>query len=125
MTPTYEQLPGFEAVYLEDSFVLDVAAHPGVVRIDIEVVLTPRHPRYQPPRAGEQYCYHRSSILFESVDHLSWTYGGLRPAVDADGETDFGGIDEFGHDGSRYVVTGDFGRLELDAGSCRLAFDGD
>lgn len=55
----YFDLRGFEAVYLEDSFVLGVTATPGLLVVDLDVVLTEDHPSYTPPPPEEHYCYRR------------------------------------------------------------------
>jgi hypothetical protein len=53
----YGDLPGFEHIYLEDSFVLDVEAHPGVVYVDVDAVLRESHPLYERPPASEMFAF--------------------------------------------------------------------
>ncbi|MEO6087136.1 MAG: hypothetical protein ABIQ18_28890 [Umezawaea sp.] len=109
----YSEIPGFENLYLEDSFVMDIVARPGELTIIAELVLTPGHHWYAPPKPGEQYCYRRGSIRFSPVSHLSWSHQGTPPAVDAGGESDFGGIDSLRVDGENYFLEGDWGQIEL------------
>ena len=78
----YWDLPGFENVYLEDSWVTGINATPGNVFIEVDLVLREKHPAYSPPRHGEQYCYHPATIRFEGVSALSWTAQGKPAAVD-------------------------------------------
>jgi hypothetical protein len=58
----YEDVPGFESLYLEDTFVLDVRVTPSSVVFEVEVVLLQAHRLYSEPSAGERYCYSRLSI---------------------------------------------------------------
>jgi hypothetical protein len=36
---------------------------------------------------------------------------------------DYRGIDEFGLDGSTYILVGNFGHLDIEAGSCDIMLD--
>ncbi|MCW8377675.1 hypothetical protein [Streptomyces justiciae] len=112
----YPQLSGFEGVHLENSFVLDLKAAPGRLTLDVELVLTPEHPAYRPPAPGEQNCYARARIDIPDVRSLTWTDQGTPPAVDASGETDYGGIDVLYWDGAAFHVEGDWGSIEVVSG---------
>ncbi|PUB31810.1 hypothetical protein C8K30_101327 [Promicromonospora sp. AC04] len=110
----YTTIPGFESVYLEDSWVLGIRAEPEHVSFEMEVVLNPSHAAYTPPVPGEQYCYRRAVIRFDRVEALSWTgQGVVLPAVDATGVQDFGSIDRFEAGPGEYVLEGDFGRVGI------------
>ena len=106
-------LPGFEYLYLEDSWVTGVHATPAQLEIAVDFVVREGHPEYAIPAPGEQYCYRSGSILFTGVTALRWDGQGGRPAVDASGELDYGSIDTFAHDGDLYTLAGDFGRIEV------------
>lgn len=109
----YWELPGLEHVYLEDSWVIQIMATPGTLQVDCEFVLTEDHTGYQPPRAGEMYCYARGALIFKNVVSLVWEQQGMPPALDAAGETDFGGIDAFSLDQGGFLLEGDFGNIRL------------
>ena len=68
----YAELAGFSSYYLEDSWVLDIEAHPGTLIVRLESVLLPEHPAYAPPPT-DAYCYRIGTIRFEGIEHLSWT----------------------------------------------------
>lgn len=106
-------LPGFEYLYLEDSWVTGVHATPAQLEIAVDFVVREGHPEYKIPAPGEQYCYRSGSILFTGVTGLRWDDQGWAPGVDASGELDYGSIDTFAHDGDLYTLTGDFGRIEV------------
>lgn len=110
---SYRQLVGFEHVHLENSFVLDIQASPGRLRLDVEVVLAPGHPDHRPPAPDELNCYARATIDFPNLRTLTWTGQGTPPAVDASGETDYGGIDTFFWDGTSFHLEGDWGVIDL------------
>lgn len=112
---SYWSLPGFEDLYLEDSWILAIESAESSLNLVVEFVLRESHPKYRAPREGEMYCYQRGRIRFEKVSALSWTGRKTVPAVDAGGEPDLGGFDEFEVAGNDFVLSGDFGRIELRA----------
>ncbi len=116
----YWNIPGFEGLYLDDSWVLSIEQSGDSLRIVIDLALSESHPEYRPPNPGEQYCYRKGSIDFEGIVALSWTGGGRPPTVDPDGEIDFGSIDGFEQHGSKYSISGDFGDIDVDAGSATV-----
>ncbi|MEV6173289.1 hypothetical protein AB0L99_34415 [Streptomyces sp. NPDC051954] len=109
----YSQLSGFENVYLEDSFVLDVKATPGRVTFDLDLVLTPGHPAYRSPNPGEQNCYVRATVEFPEVRHLVWAGQGAPPATDASGDKDYGAIDSLLWNGDAFHLEGDWGEIQV------------
>lgn len=110
----YEALKGFDSVYLEDSWILGILAEPGSVKFDVDLVLQETHPEYRTPSDGEQHCYRAAEVVFRKVRGLEWTgQGRVRPAVDATGVIDYGSFDEFDFEGDRFILQGDFGRIEI------------
>jgi hypothetical protein len=119
----YTELPGFEHVVLEESYVLNICATPGAVTIDLDVALDADHDAYVSPPPGEVECFKRGHVRFERVGWTNWAEQGAPPATDASGETDYGHIDSFVWDGDLYRLHGDFGRIELSAQSAILVLD--
>jgi hypothetical protein len=111
--PDYWSIPGFENLYLEDSWVLDITARPGVLELVVDLVLREPHPSYEPPKTGEQYCHRRGVVRFQGVSSLRWEGQGSVPAVDATGERDYGSVDALRMTDDAYVVEGDFGRIAV------------
>ena len=109
----YTQLVALAHVYLEDSFVLDIEAHPGSLLFRLDMVLTQKHPLYRPPKAGETYCYRRGELRFQNVRQLVWESSGLKPSTDATGEIDYGSISSYQVDGVRHSIEGDWGKIEV------------
>jgi hypothetical protein len=109
----YTSLAGLADVYLEDSFVLDIEAHPGSLVFRLDMVLTQEHPLYRPPKASETYCYRRGELRFQHVRQLAWQSSGLKPSTDATGEIDYGSISKYEVDGVRHSIAGDWGSLEI------------
>ena len=116
----YTEIGDLAEVYLEDSWVLGVAAEPGVIRFDIDFVLTERHPSYGPPKPDEQYCYRRGSLVFEGVTDVNWTEQGAPPARDSTGEIDYGNIDAMTFENDGYELRGLWGKMTLSATTVRV-----
>lgn len=109
----YWTLPGFEGLYLEDSWVLSIRPGEATLTLEVDFVLRESHPEYRAPLSGEQYCYRRGRIRFERVTAMSWTRGRAAPATDATGEQDLGSFDEFEVADEVYTIAGDFGTIEV------------
>ena len=107
----YWTIPGFEDLYLEDSWLLEIRPGEETLTISADLVLRESHPAYRTPRSGEQYCYRAGLITFDEVTALSWTDRSHMPAIDASGEEDLGSFDQFEVEDGWYVLTGDFGRI--------------
>jgi hypothetical protein len=112
MTPSSD-LTQLQNYYLEDSFVLEIEARPGVVTIRCELVLKPSHPRYHDPLPGEQNCYELHTLVFKGVKSLEWDGQGLLPAVDANDEADFGGFDSVECSGTQWRLQGNWGVIRV------------
>ena len=108
----YWQFPGFENVYLEDSYVLAIKAKASV-EILIEAVLTENHPLYASPLPGEQYCYRQMTIKFLSPQTYSLVLKKMTPIPNPDGSIDYGNIDEFYMNDGKYYMDGEWGELTI------------
>lgn len=109
----YDDLPTLALVYLEDSFVLEILEEPATLRFRLDAVLTPTHPRYQPPAAGEQHCYAGAWLTFDQVRERQWLQRSTLIFTDANGEQDLGNIDQMTRDGDWWDLGGDWGRLRV------------
>lgn len=118
----YWELAGFENLYLEDSWVLNIEATPGALVLQCDLVLLESHPDYTGLLAGEQYCYRRARIRFQQVRTLLWRDQMYRPAKDASGERDYGSIDSFTRSGDTSEVGGDFGLIVVDSEAPEIEF---
>ncbi|MEJ7892352.1 MAG: hypothetical protein WKF94_06900 [Solirubrobacteraceae bacterium] len=111
---SYDTLPGLEHLYLEDSWVLGVHESATSLSFDLDAVLTEQHPRWHPPKPGEQYAYRRVALTFPAVRSLEWLSRGGPPATDASGERDRGNIDSFVvRDDGVYELDGDWGHVRV------------
>jgi hypothetical protein len=114
MMRPYTELPGLADIYLEDSYVLGIAARPTELRFLLDLVLTPSHERYRPPSPGEQYCYRKGELIFKGVTRLLWADQGAPPARDASAELDYGNIDGYEWDESSHrLYGGDWGGIDV------------
>ncbi|MCX5192088.1 hypothetical protein ACFV8Z_08230 [Streptomyces sp. NPDC059837] len=118
--------PGFESVSLEDSYVLDIAVHPGVLALKLDLLLLPAHPEYRSPLPGERACFRPATVVFSNVRDLHWTgQSVIKPGIDASGSTDFGSVDSLTRLDDSYKILGDWGEINLraDAPSLSIAQD--
>jgi hypothetical protein len=123
---SYEQLPGFEGYYLEDSFVLGLKVTPEALEFDLLAVVTPVHPEHTTPQPGEQHPYRPARIRFDGLRRL--TFLGERtivPAVDAAGDRDLGNIDALVAAGDSYRISGDWGVIEIESSTPTIGPIGD
>lgn len=109
----YAEMPGLSDLYLEDSYVLDIAESAGRLTFSMSAVLTPEHPAYRDPLPGEQYCYADGALVFSGVTHTDWLERSTQRYVDATGETDLGNIDSLTSADGTYEVAGDWGRVRI------------
>jgi hypothetical protein len=119
---TYSEVPQFSSYFLEGSFVLGIAASPGILTFDLEIALTPEHPQCTPAHPGRQQCYRRGRLRFSGVSGLTWDKQGLMPAKSTDG-IDYGCIDSWSIDEDRHLINGDFGTISVVAESADISLD--
>lgn len=108
----YWQFPGFENIYLEDSYVLSINAKTSI-QIPLEAVLTENHSLYTQPLPGEQYCYRRMTVNFPHPQTYDLVLNNISPIADPDGSVDYGNIDEFFMADGKYYLTGEWGELTI------------
>ncbi len=60
----YWSILGFEGLYLEDSWVLDITARPGVLEFVVDLVLRESHPRYERRRLASSTAI--AEVSFDS-----------------------------------------------------------
>lgn len=122
-TIIYYDMPGFEYVYLEDSYVLDIEIRYRIVKFYLEIVLTSEHKFYRPPNENEQYCYKKGIIIFEKVSNIVWSDITGIPGTDADNSIDYGNIDNFILQDGLYVLDGSWGNMKIVAQSVKILYD--
>src|SRR5262249_23920206 len=108
---SYQDLPGFEHIYLEDSWVLDIEAQPGVLTMRLQFHLLPDHPQHRAPRPDHWACYRKATLVFQEVRDLHLKGQGARPMTDPDGSQDFGNIDSLTRTTDGYHLEGSWGDI--------------
>jgi hypothetical protein len=121
----HEQFPDLVGLLLEDSWILEVAPSPRGLSLRLEIVLTPDHPHYEPPLAGEQHCYRNAWLIVRSAEPLDIQLSGTPPAVDATGQPDLGNVDRFIFNQAARVweLQGDWGHPRVRDPKVSLRFD--
>ncbi|MGW1617364.1 hypothetical protein ACWCQZ_50385 [Streptomyces sp. NPDC002285] len=126
MHDDYPSFPGFENVSLKDSYVLDIAIHPGYLTLQLDLLLLPAHPEYRTPLPKERACFRRAVIVFSRVRDLNWTgQSAIKSAIDASGSTDFGSVDSLTRLEDSYQILGDWGEINLRSDTPSLSIDPD
>ena len=110
-------IPALAGFRLEDSYVLDLVTLDTAVVFVVDLAITPEHPEYQQPGAGEQLSFRRARLEVSGARTVHWVERVMRGFTDATGEVDFGCIDSWRLKGELSVITGDWGVLEIDGGT--------
>ncbi|GAA1027563.1 hypothetical protein GCM10009557_09400 [Virgisporangium ochraceum] len=94
--PAYhETFADLADVVLEESWVLHVDASLRRLSVTLDLVLTPEHREYSPPRADETHCHRRGTLIVDSDTAILARRSTCPPAIDVTGEADYGHIDTF------------------------------
>lgn len=99
-----EYLPDFQGVYLEDSYLIGVAAEGCDIRLKLLFALMVDHPAYVQPEPGEQHCYREGSILIQRPTDIKMLPGSPTVLKDPDGSLDFGNIELYRKGPGRFHV---------------------
>lgn len=120
MNAPYWAVTSLQEYYLEDSWVRQIMAGPGLLVLVLDAVLRETHPEYQPPHDAEQYCYRRAFLTFTGVQELEWKDQLARGTEDASGTVDFGTVDVLEQMDDGWRMAGDFGTIRLRGGTATL-----
>jgi hypothetical protein len=124
MHDNHPSLPGFEHVSLEDSYVLDIAAHPGRLTLKLDLLLLPQHPRYRAPLPGERASFRPATVVFSSVRALHWTgQSVVKAAIEASGSVDYGSVDALITLQDSYKILGDWGEIIVQSEAPSMTID--
>ena len=110
-------------LYLEDSYVLDIAKGNNSIRFNVEFVLTENHEFYYPPKENEQYCYKRGQLEFISCSSTTLQLSNQTPSTDANNEKDIGNIDCFISSNEGYFLEGCWGSLKVKCDTVSVTYE--
>jgi hypothetical protein len=117
----YDELPGLEDVYFEDSLVRDVVRSPTYLSFTLTAAIRPSHPSYEPPALGEKHCFRSATLTFPTVRSQTWHAHVTSGFTDAAGAVDYGNIDTFVADPKGfYHLEGEWGSVDLVSGAPQL-----
>ena len=110
----------FDGVDLVSSFILGWRHTPaeGGLLFEVEVLIGPEQSAYEAPKPNEVGCFKPAELLFVAASILGTLpeQGEVRPAVDADGEEDYGGFDALTLEDGFYHVVTEFADVLLQCG---------
>ena len=91
----YDELAGLEQVLFEDSLVREIVETRHEMKLVLTAALTPQHPSYEPPEAGQKHTYRPATLTFPHKVKTIWHSRNFGHFTDAEGATDQGNIDRF------------------------------
>ena len=95
------------------SYVLGIEARPGKLVVRLDLMRDPGHPNFGPPLGDDRACFRPALLCFDAVRGLTWTDQGTPQARNANGEIDYGAIDEFTWTAGEFALVGDWGRIQV------------
>ena len=110
----WTEISVFDGLDLSESFVLSWHLGKENLCFEVEFMVCESHPAYNPPPPGEWACYERGKLEFPNVIRVSGlrSMGSVQPAIDANGERDYGHFDTFAEVRSgEFIFAGDFGEV--------------
>ncbi|BAN46029.1 hypothetical protein [Metapseudomonas resinovorans] len=119
----YYELSSLNNIYLEDSYVLEIEEKENTLIFKLEAVLTENNPSYTPPRAGEQYCYSKATLGFYGIHLIKWLERNRKEFPDKTEKNDYGNIDIFRIEDGTYILSGDWGVVEIDCDSIEFKLE--
>jgi hypothetical protein len=122
MKKNYQDFFGFDGIYLEDSFVLEIVEKPSEIVFKVEFVILENHPRFTKPIQGESYCFINGTLVFTNVQKAVWKRRTFNKFRDANQEVDFGNIDVLFELKGKYHIEGDWGEVMITADTPSVIF---
>jgi hypothetical protein len=109
----YYEIPGFEELGLEDSWVMDIHEDVSGIVFDVDFALCLNHPFFAPPVFDESNSFRRGHIRFREPSSVIWYRKTMTPNSDSTGEADFGNIDSFYFSENCFHLEAEWGELEV------------
>ncbi len=66
----WRDLPEFAGLDLCQSYILSWHVEGGALIVDVDLLLTPEHPRYETPRPNEKICIRPAKLEFQYCDSI-------------------------------------------------------
>ncbi len=109
----YYEIPGFEELGLEDSWVMAIQKDGSGIVFDVDFALCLNHPFFAPPLPDEVNSFRRGHIRFSEPSAVIWHRKTMTPNYDLTGEADFGNFDSFYFSGNCFHLDGEWGEFEV------------
>jgi hypothetical protein len=114
----WDEIELFNNTDLYESYVLGWDIKCEQLQFDLDLYIIQGHAKWTPPGPREFARWIRAKLIFPKVRNLVGlrTQYIVKPAVDADGENDYGEIDELIINNSEVSMIGEFGILKFTSG---------
>lgn len=121
--PTHDKtLP--KDICFEDSYVLSITVAPYKLQMHLDFSLHENHPEYRNPKINEHGYFRKGNIVIDTVQDILWECNhNAPPAIDANGEIDWGHLDEFICEDNSWILSGDWGRIKITGGKLSLSLE--
>jgi hypothetical protein len=119
----YTDDPHLNLYVFEESYVLGWEAAPTRFAFRLDVAPSTDNPRWHPPPPGDAITWWPATLVFDNCTSIDFRPSGVRPAVDANGEQDYDGIDGFELTADGFALTGIWGDLRVAGGTARVVLD--
>lgn len=114
----WAELEIFEGIDLHDSFVLSWEQVEDVLGFQLDASIWPASSHYATPKPNEYTCYKSARLVFSGFKDISGLkdVADVLPATDANGEVDYGCIDNLEILKNGFRIEGDFGSVAISGG---------
>jgi hypothetical protein len=109
----YYEIPGFEELGLEDSWVMGIQEDASGIVFDVDFALCANHRLFAPPLPNEVNSFRRGRMRCAEPSSVIWYRKTMTPNYDLTGEADFGNFDSFYFSGDCFHLDGDWGEIEV------------
>ena len=108
----------FKGIDLNDSFVLSWQRGTNEITFELEASIWPESKYYEKPKTNEHTCYKPAILSFKNIKELNGLLeiNQVKPATDAEGEKDYGNIDNLEKNNKGFLAEGEFGSVLIIGG---------
>lgn len=121
----WSELPEFTGIDLQDTWVLSWAHEGNQLTFQLEASIWPNSEYYELPKVNGYTCYKPAKLTFKEFRIINGilSMSDVKPAIGADGEKDYGSIDNLEVGKDRYCIYGEFGCVEIVGGVMLFAIE--
>ncbi len=122
---SWENMDIFRGIDLLDSYVTSWELAKDQLSIQLDISIWPESALYTERRTHEYTCYKSSRLVFTKFSDIKGLIPieNTKPAIDANGEFDYGNIEYFTRTEKEFEIHGEFGQVLIFGGEFRFEMD--